>query len=382
MLRCCQSLGRVSAMEKPHPMTIQPCHDLKDTTIEPLDNKEREDLERKTSNTVGIRDDIPDDEEKNDSIKDSVSGSEILEAPQSLSLDGDDVSYSEDNSLDNNTFNIINTEDSQSQEVSDMTNDESPMIVNENGETSASKENGKSKRETDEDSDEELSCLDEEDEDLDEEEEVEEEDETDESGESDKHSTGSDGGEESDDEREFDNESLEDEGKNSDSAICITETIPPLQLPEPPKDTLQSTKQKTGDGKPDSPPKMRRRLRSFGKKENREFTIEIFESRRKPQDTTTTGDTKHNKTTPESENKTINKDIDVIGPLNTSLVSPGSTLTTPDSADNTLVVSLEIDNPIQEETDESDALSPLKSPSDGVLTPRTKSGTVIKVYSV
>lgn len=371
-------------MERPHAMTIQPCHELKDTTIETLDNKEREDMERQDTkdpgDTLGREEDLQDDEmEKNDSVKDSVS-SEILEAPQSLSYDGDDVSYSEDNSMDNNTFNIINTEDSQSQEVSDMTNDESPMILNENGE---SKEN-RITRETDEDSDEELSCLEEEEEELGEEEEV-----TEDSGDSDKRS-GSDGGEESDDEREFDNDSLEDEGKNSDSAICVTDSVPRLNLAEPPLDPLTSAKQKTGDGKPLSPPKMRRRLRSFGKKEKQEFTIEIFESRRKPQDIpalTFPGDnnTLHNDTSPGNdlggENKGIGgcSDPGETGGTGGTLISPGSSLTTPDSTDNTLAVSLDISNTIREETDESDMFSPLKTPSDGPFTPGTKSGTVCDV---
>lgn len=369
-------------MDKPHPMTIQSCHALKDTTIEPLDNKEREDLERKATEDGGGREDLPDDEmEKNDSVKDSVSGSEMLEAPQSLSLDGDDVSYSEDNSLDNNTFNIINTEDSQSQEVSDMTNDESPMIVNENGDACVG-ENVNYKRETDEDSDEELSCLEEEDEEELDEEEVEEE--TDESGDSDKQSTGSDGGEESDDEREFDNESLEDDGKNSDSAICVTESVPPLELPEPPQDPLPSAKIKTGDAKPASPPKMRRRLRSLGKKENREFTIEIYESRRKPQDIpslTHAAERTNTDISPGNDVRSLstslgthNRDREGSGLAGAGLISPGSTLTTPDSTDNTLTVSLDINNTIREETDESDRISPIKTPSDGGLTPGAKSG--------
>lgn len=137
---------------------------------------------------------------------------------------------------------------------------------------------------------------------------------------------------------------------------------------------------------------IRQRLRSFGgsKKDNEEFKIEIYESKRKPTATTprdvvpsinvsgeSSGDAKVNKAS-ESKSKSLglgpgdnNADRDmcsddqqvVIEP--NDAISPCSELTTPESsADNTLAVTLDVSQAIREETDESDRFSPLKTPVD------------------
>ncbi|XP_042238282.1 serine-rich adhesin for platelets-like isoform X5 [Homarus americanus] len=415
MLGCCNSYGRshVDGMEGTEALRIQGHSDplthpvdsapVKETS---LDNRELENLNKREMRTnkhsnnkiseVDAASDNPDDGcEKNDSTKDEDYkteeewASDPLDPPRCLDLstksaesgEVDDVSCSEENSVDNNTFNIINTENSESQEISELTNDESHK---EHGEDGHVKENGEYDRgtQTDEDSEEELSCLEEEDEDDDEEGEL-----TEDSGESDCEdlTSRSDDGDESDDEAEFDNDSLED-GKSKKEEVmekveCKVPKTLPLPLP-PPSSPPQSAVAgvKGGDHKPSSP-KIRQRLRSFGKKDTSEFKIEIFESKRKPQDIPSinvpdeavSDSAGVGKARSDSGSVSDGKDpllapvtrekcIDQLATAN--VPSPCSDLTTPESADNTLGVSLDVSQAIREETDESDRCSPMKSPAD------------------
>nr|XP_045595513.1 centrosomal protein of 170 kDa protein B-like isoform X3 [Procambarus clarkii] len=403
MLGCCNSYGRshLGGMEGTEPLRIQGHSDShlncptikvkKEASLESIDNKELENItaremrtNQKVDNKISESDAVSDSQddgcEKNDSTKDEDCKTEEeeecdhLEAPKcnhlssksAESCEMDDVSCSEENSVDNNTFNIINTENSESQDASELTNDDSPK---ENGDDVVVKENAESDHgtQTDENSDDDLSCLEE-----------EEEGELTEDSEGEDLSSGSDDGDESDDEAEFDNDSLEDGNTKNEEKI---EPDVPKSLPFPSGPPSGSTR--TCDHKPSSP-KTRPRLRSIGKKDNSEFKIEIFESKRKPQeipsiklpdeakrkDETAFGNSPITKSPSESalvKGATLRPDgahkcTDQLATA--SVVSPCSDVMTPDSFENTLGVSLDVSQAIREETDESDRCSPMKSPSE------------------
>ncbi|XP_069187269.1 dentin sialophosphoprotein isoform X13 [Procambarus clarkii] len=403
MLGCCNSYGRshLGGMEGTEPLRIQGHSDShlncptikvkKEASLESIDNKELENItaremrtNQKVDNKISESDAVSDSQddgcEKNDSTKDEDCKTEEeeecdhLEAPKcnhlssksAESCEMDDVSCSEENSVDNNTFNIINTENSESQDASELTNDDSPK---ENGDDVVVKENAESDHgtQTDENSDDDLSCLEE-----------EEEGELTEDSEGEDLSSGSDDGDESDDEAEFDNDSLEDGNTKNEEKI---EPDVPKSLPFP--SGPPSGGARTCDHKPSSP-KTRPRLRSIGKKDNSEFKIEIFESKRKPQeipsiklpdeakrkDETAFGNSPITKSPSESalvKGATLRPDgahkcTDQLATA--SVVSPCSDVMTPDSFENTLGVSLDVSQAIREETDESDRCSPMKSPSE------------------
>ncbi|XP_069951747.1 serine-rich adhesin for platelets isoform X11 [Cherax quadricarinatus] len=409
MLGCCNSYGRshLGGMEGTETLKIQAHTDCMtnkvnfspvkiETPLESLDNKELENItsremrtnkhaDNKISNIDAISDNLDDGCEKNDSTKDEDSKTEEecrgkptafskeLSSKSAESGEVDDVSCSEENSMDNNTFNIINTENSESQELSEMTNDEFPKETCDDGNI---KENAESDRgtQTDENSDDDLSCLEEEED----EEEVGLTDESEESADEDLTSE-SDDGDESDDEAEFDNDSLEDEKNKKEE---MTECDAPTTFPLPTGPPLSSVANAEACQKPTSP-KIRQRLKSFGKKDNSEFKIEIFEPKRKPQDIpsikvpdeakrkdeTATNNTIESKSKSESgpvaavslRPHTPDKCIDQLAPPN--VASPCSDVITPGSADNLLSASLDVSQAIREETDESNRCSPVKSPS-------------------
>ncbi|XP_070001199.1 nucleolar protein dao-5 isoform X17 [Penaeus vannamei] len=334
----------------------------------------------------------PDDgSEKNDGTKEELRNDECCSASETLdvptldlstksggeSIENDDVSFSEDNSVDNNTFNIINTENSESQEVSELTNDDSspvPTDDKENGDEGDFRENGESDvpTHTEEDSDEELSCLEEE------EEEDEDEDEECEMTEASADSVGDDSasasedGEESDDERDFDNDSLED-GKTNAPSLAE-----PAAAHKPPPPSPKAAAKGAGQQKPMSP-KFRHRVRSFGKKDKSEFKIEIFESKRKPPENLGVRAPGEAQSKAPVEVRINEPPIKSINEGNSAWKqagkpdcsrtpedpSPRSDIaSTPDSAGNSQSVLLDVSQAIREESEESDRLSPMKSPQE------------------
>ncbi|XP_066967007.1 dentin sialophosphoprotein-like isoform X10 [Macrobrachium rosenbergii] len=323
----------------------------------------------------------------------------------------------EENSVDNNTFNIINTENSESQEYSELTNDDevsspapptdSKSGYKENGDAGNFRENGGDSEfgtqteEEEEESADEISCLEEE------EEEVSEDSEED----IDLSSGGSDDGEESDDEEEdFDNDSLEEDGKSkTESTVSASSKGPTFKSKIPPPHFTSrccnaptaaaptvaphvKKAAKEAETKPPSPKfRHRPRLRSFGKKDTSEFKIEIFESKRKPSplvpsisvpedDSTTPGAA--DPSTPQGgrplggcpkDNAPAIPGVVVSAKPTDQLVTPDapsscSDFTTPDSADNTRSGLLDVSQPIGEESEESSDLhSPVRHPREEEL---------------
>ncbi|XP_068248078.1 nucleolar protein dao-5-like isoform X2 [Palaemon carinicauda] len=294
----------------------------------------------------------------------------------------DDVSCSEDNSVDNNTFNIINTENSESQEYSELTNDDvssppptdSKSGYKENGEEGNFREMADSEFGTQtEESADEISCL---------EEEVEDEEVSGDSAESEEDidlSSGSEDGEESDDEEEFDNDSLEDGKSKTESTVSASSKGPTFKSKIPPPLTTCNTHVtpvKEAEHKPPSPKfRHRPRLRSFGKKDTSEFKIEIFESKRKPPVVPSINVPADDSKGKNVETGTNSKDATPIGlgaKTSDQLVTPDapsscSDFTTPDSADNTRSGMLDVSQAIGEESEGSDLHSPVKQPRSDML---------------
>lgn len=417
MLRCCDFYwtNKLDGMEGTESLKIH-TGNKNSITRETRDNFEGGHLKRKENLTednkvIEMSDNKPqnnkfselqcekpdDGSEKNDGTKEELKNDECCSVSETLdvptldlstksgeSIENDDVSFSEDNSVDNNTFNIINTENSESQEVSELTNDDSspvPTDDKENGDEGDFRENEESDvpTHTEEDSDEELSCL---------EEEEEEEDEECEMTEASVDSVGDDSasasedGEESDDERDFDNDSLEDGKNNVPSSL----DEPTAHKPPPPSPKAVAPA-KNSSPKPMSP-KFRHRVRSFGKKDKSEFKIEIFESKRKPPENLGVPIPGDSQSKAPVEVKINEPPIKSINDGNLAWKqsgkpdcartpedpSPRSDIPTPDSAGNSQSVLLDVSQAIREESEESDRLSPMKSPQE-----ETKEGPAARI---
>lgn len=126
-------------------------------------------------------------------------------------------------------------------------------------------------------------------------------------------------------------------------------------------------------------PKFRHRVRSFGKKDKSEFKIEIFESKRKPPENLGVRAPGEAQSKAPVEVRINEPPIKSINEGNSAWKqagkpdcsrtpedpSPRSDIaSTPDSAGNSQSVLLDVSQAIREESEESDRLSPMKSPQE------------------